>query len=180
MPSRYGSSVGSTRPCILPIARSPTSNRQRLLAMARTLNWAARLGLVRSNPGAVATCSQALADIVSRYDLPAFWTGGAAFCQGWTRWWCGKGEAGLAEMRRASAFLGSNAIFRTWSLSKPHLGHRPENTAPSLIGGAAITSKEGASQPSDALFRAALGARGRDQENPREHYLPDRRSDEGS
>jgi predicted ATPase len=62
--------------------------------MAQALNWAARLGLVRSNPGAVATCSQALADIVCRYDLPAFWTGSAAFCR------CGKGEAELAEMRR--------------------------------------------------------------------------------
>jgi predicted ATPase len=68
--------------------------------MAQALNWAARLGLVRSNPEAVATCSQALADIVSRYDLPAFWTGGSAFCQGWARWLRGEDEAGLAQMRK--------------------------------------------------------------------------------
>jgi tetratricopeptide (TPR) repeat protein len=47
--------------------------------MAQALTWAARLGLVRSNPEAVATCSQALADIVSRYDLTAYWAGLAVF-----------------------------------------------------------------------------------------------------
>jgi class 3 adenylate cyclase/predicted ATPase/ABC-type transport system involved in cytochrome c biogenesis ATPase subunit len=70
--------------------------------MAQALNWAARLGLVRYDPETVATCSQALADIVSQYDLPVFWTGSAAFCQGWTRWLCGEGEAGLAEMRKGN------------------------------------------------------------------------------
>jgi predicted ATPase len=68
--------------------------------MAQALTFAARLGLFRHNPEEVATHSQALADIVSRYDLPGFWTGLAAFFQGWTRWRHGEGEAGLAEMRR--------------------------------------------------------------------------------
>jgi hypothetical protein len=40
--------------------------------MAHALVWAARLGLVRRDPERVATYSQALADIVSRYELPAF------------------------------------------------------------------------------------------------------------
>jgi predicted ATPase len=68
--------------------------------MAYALIFAAVLGLFRRSPEAVATYSRALADIVSRYDLPAFWAGRAAFFQGWTRWLRGEGEAGLAEMRR--------------------------------------------------------------------------------
>jgi predicted ATPase len=64
------------------------------------LAFTALLGLLRYNPETVATHSRALADIVSRYDLPAFLVGMATFCQGWTRWWRGEGEAGLAEMRR--------------------------------------------------------------------------------
>jgi predicted ATPase len=68
--------------------------------LGNVLELAARLGLLRYNPEAVATCAQALADIVSRYDLPAHWPGYAAFFQGWTRWWRGEVEAGLAEMRR--------------------------------------------------------------------------------
>jgi predicted ATPase len=68
--------------------------------MAYALIFAAVLGLFRRSPEAVATYSAALADIVSRYDLPAFWAGRAAFFQGWTRWLRGEGEAGLAEMRR--------------------------------------------------------------------------------
>jgi predicted ATPase len=43
-----------------------------------------------------------MADIVSRYDLPAFWAGMAAFFQGWTRWLRGEAGAGLAEMRRGT------------------------------------------------------------------------------
>jgi len=68
--------------------------------MAQVLEFAALLGLVRRNPVAVATYGQALADIVSRYDLPAHWVGLAVFFQGWTRWSRGEGEAGLAEMQR--------------------------------------------------------------------------------
>jgi len=54
--------------------------------MALSLASAARLGLFRYNPKAVATYSQALADIVSRYDLPSHWAGHAVFCQGWAKW----------------------------------------------------------------------------------------------
>src|SRR5262249_54425585 len=60
--------------------------------MGYVLRGAALLGLVRYNPEAVATYSQALAEIVSRYDLPAIWAGTAAFFQGWTRWLRGEGE----------------------------------------------------------------------------------------
>jgi predicted ATPase len=65
--------------------------------------FAALLGLVRCNPEAVATCSQALADIVSRYDLPAWWAGWVTFLQGWATWSDGTGESRLAEMRRGLA-----------------------------------------------------------------------------
>jgi predicted ATPase len=70
--------------------------------MGLVLQLAAWLGLIRCNPEAVATYSQAMADIVSRYDLPAFWAGMAAFFQGWTRWLGGEAGAGLAEMRRGT------------------------------------------------------------------------------
>ena len=67
------------------------------------LIYAALLGLVRCNPEAVATYSQALADIVSRYDLPAFWAGYAVFFQGWAKSSDGAEESRLAEMRRGLA-----------------------------------------------------------------------------
>jgi hypothetical protein len=47
--------------------------------MGQALGYAAVLGLVRCNPEAVANYGQALADIVSRYDLPAFWVGWVTF-----------------------------------------------------------------------------------------------------
>jgi predicted ATPase len=76
-------------------------------AHAPTLGYAlylaALLGLFRCNPEAVATYSQALADIVSRYDLPALWTGFAVFFQGWAKWSDGAEGSGLAEMRRGLA-----------------------------------------------------------------------------
>jgi predicted ATPase len=71
--------------------------------MATTLVHAAQLELFRCNPETVVTYSRTLADIVSRYHLPAFWPGTAAFFQGWTRWLRGDGAAGLAEMRRGIA-----------------------------------------------------------------------------
>jgi len=67
--------------------------------------FAALLGLVRCDPEAVATCSQALADIVSRYDLPAWWAGWVTFLQGWAKWSDGAGESRLAEMRRGLAVV---------------------------------------------------------------------------
>jgi len=85
----------------LPLAdRALAESAAHAPTMGQALASAALLGLLRYNPEAVATCSQASADIVSRYDLPAHWPGFAAFFQGWTRWLRGEGEAGLAEMRR--------------------------------------------------------------------------------
>jgi predicted ATPase len=46
-----------------------------------------------------------LADIVSRYDLPAFWAGFAAFFQGWAKRSDGAEESRLAEMQRGVAIL---------------------------------------------------------------------------
>jgi len=73
--------------------------------MAYALMFAAVLGLVRCNPEAVATCHQALADIVSRYDLPAWWAGWVTFLQGWAKSSDGAGESRLAEMRRGLAIV---------------------------------------------------------------------------
>ena len=71
--------------------------------MAHALTFAARLGLVRCNPEAVATYSQALADIVSRIDLPAHYVGLAVFFQGWAKWSDAAEESRHAEMRRGLA-----------------------------------------------------------------------------
>ncbi|HEY1430530.1 MAG TPA: adenylate/guanylate cyclase domain-containing protein [Stellaceae bacterium] len=71
--------------------------------MGQVLNFAARLGLVRCNPEAVATYGRALADIVSRYDLPASWAGFAVFFQGWAKRSDSAEESRLAEMRRGLA-----------------------------------------------------------------------------
>jgi predicted ATPase len=78
------------------------------------LHAAALLGLVRYNPEAVATDSQALADIVSRYDLPAYWAGFAAFFQGWAKRSDAAGESRLAEMRRGLAIVREQGSF--WHL----------------------------------------------------------------
>ena len=71
--------------------------------MGFALLVAALLEFVRYNPKAVATCSQSFADIVSRYDLPPWWAGLAAFFQGWAKWSDGAEESRLAEMRRGIA-----------------------------------------------------------------------------
>jgi predicted ATPase len=63
----------------------------------------ALLGLLQRQPEAVATNSQALADIVSRYDFPAFWAGSAAFFQGWAKWPDGAEASRFVEMRRGLA-----------------------------------------------------------------------------
>jgi class 3 adenylate cyclase/predicted ATPase len=68
--------------------------------MGYTLTYAALLGLFRHNPEAVATYSQAFANIVSRYDLPALWAGMVVFFQGWARWSHGAEASSLAEMRK--------------------------------------------------------------------------------
>ena len=61
------------------------------------------LGLVRGDPETAAADSRALADIVSRYDLPAFWAGWAAFFQGWAKRSGGAEETRPADMRRGIA-----------------------------------------------------------------------------
>jgi len=78
-----------------------------LAAHAPTMGFAllvaALLEFVRYNPEAVATCSQALADIASRYDLPAYIAGLVVFFQGWAKWSGSAEVSGLAEMRRGLA-----------------------------------------------------------------------------
>jgi adenylate cyclase len=78
-----------------PAAHAPT--------MGQTLLRAAFLGFLRRNPEAVAIHSQALADIRSRYDLPAWWAGIAVFFQGWAKRTDSAEGSGLAEMRRGLA-----------------------------------------------------------------------------
>jgi predicted ATPase len=80
--------------------------------MGNALGYAARLGLLRHSPEAVATYSQALADIVSRYDLPAWWAGWVTFLQGWTKRSDGAEESRLAEMRRGRALARKQS--RNW------------------------------------------------------------------
>jgi predicted ATPase len=71
--------------------------------MVNVLFFAALLGFLRYNPETVATQGEALADIVSRYDLPAFWVGFAVFFQGWAKWSGGAEKSRVAEMRRGIA-----------------------------------------------------------------------------
>jgi predicted ATPase len=82
--------------------------------MGHALGYAAFLGLFRRNPEAVATYSHAFADIVSRYNLPAFMAGVAVFYQGWAKWSDGAEESGLAEMRRGLAIEREQG--RVWLL----------------------------------------------------------------
>jgi predicted ATPase len=73
--------------------------------MGYALAFAALLALFRYSSEAVATYSQALADIASRYDLPAMWVGRAAFLQGWAKCSDGADESRFAEMRRGLAIV---------------------------------------------------------------------------
>jgi predicted ATPase len=75
--------------------------------MGHALAYAAFLGLFRRNPEAVATYSQAFADIVSRSDLPAYWAGIAVFLQSWAK-------SRPAEMRRGLAIYRAQG--RIWLL----------------------------------------------------------------
>jgi hypothetical protein len=87
----------------LPLAdRALTDAESHAPTMAIAHTWAALLGLWWCNPEVVATYSQALADIVSRYSLPAYWAGFAVFFQGWAN--RSDAEASrVAEMRRGVA-----------------------------------------------------------------------------
>src|SRR6516164_8166503 len=80
-----------------PAAHAPT--------MGNVLQFAALLGLLRYGSESVATYSQAFADILSRYDLPAYWAGFAVFFQRWAKWSDDADESGLAEMRRSLAIV---------------------------------------------------------------------------
>jgi predicted ATPase len=71
--------------------------------MAFVLSYRALLGLFRRHPEAVAADSQALAAIVSEYDLAAILAGLAAFFRGWANWSRAAGEARLAEMQTGIA-----------------------------------------------------------------------------
>jgi class 3 adenylate cyclase/predicted ATPase len=96
----------------LPLAdRALADAESHAPTMVIALAWAALLGLWRCNPAAVATYSRALADIVSRYDLPALYVGYAVFFQGWAN---AAEESGLAEMRRGLAIYREQG--RYWLL----------------------------------------------------------------
>jgi predicted ATPase len=78
--------------------------------MGYALEFAARLGLFRCNPESVATYSEAFADIVSRYDLPAHWASRAAFFQAWAKWPDAAEEPRLTEMRRSLAIVREQGV----------------------------------------------------------------------
>jgi hypothetical protein len=61
--------------------------------IGHALAYAALLELFRCNPKAVATYSQAMADIASRFYFPAYWAGIAVFLKSWAK-------SIVAEMRR--------------------------------------------------------------------------------
>jgi predicted ATPase len=82
--------------------------------MAITLVYVAVLGLLRRNSEAVATSSQALADIVSRYDLAALCAGYAAFFQGWAKTSDDAEASRLAEMQRGLTICREQG--RNWLL----------------------------------------------------------------
>jgi hypothetical protein len=71
---------------------------------ARTGTTETRRSRIVCNPEAVATYSQALADLVSRYDLPAF-SAGMVFFQGWAKSSDGPDQSSLGEMRRGLAIF---------------------------------------------------------------------------
>ena len=108
--------------------------------MGYTLTFAALLGLLRYNREAIATHSQALAEIVSRYDLPALLAGFRVFFQGWARWSDGAEESRFAEMRRGLAIAEQG---RSWIL-------------PSLE--AALAEAEASAGETDAGFQRLDGA----------------------
>jgi predicted ATPase len=109
--------------------------------MGYVLEFAALLGLFRCNPEAVASYTQAMADIVSRYDLPAFWAGFAAFFQGWAMWSDGAEALRFARMRRGLAIAREQGRF--WLL-------------PSLE--AALAEAEAGAGETDAGLRRMDGA----------------------
>jgi predicted ATPase/DNA-binding winged helix-turn-helix (wHTH) protein len=82
--------------------------------MCNVFFFAAKLGFLRYDPETVATYGGALADIVSRYDLPVFWAALAVFIQGWAKSSNGAEESRFAEMRRGLAIYREQG--RGWLL----------------------------------------------------------------
>ena len=95
------------------------------MTLGHALAYAAFLGLFRRNPEAVATYSQALADIVSRYDLPAHWAGIALFLQSWAK-------SRPAEMRRGLAIYREQG--RIWLLPEAVLAEAEANAGETDAG----------------------------------------------
>ena len=103
-PSHCGCSVGSTEALQLADrALADAESAAHAPTMGYVLTFAALLGFFRYRSEAVATYCQALAEIVSRYDLPALCAGYAVFFQGWAKWSDAAEETRLAEMRRGLA-----------------------------------------------------------------------------
>jgi predicted ATPase len=90
----------------LPLARralAEAGSAAHAPTMAYVVQWRALLGLLRCDLEAVAADGRTLANIVSRYDLPAIWVGWAIFLQGWGEWSDGAEASRLAGMRRGLA-----------------------------------------------------------------------------
>jgi len=90
-------------------------------APAVVLAFAALLGLLRHDPETVATSSEALAGVVSRYDLPAFLAGLVAFFQGWANWSDGAEGSSLADMRRGIAICREQGMVNLLPTLEPAL-----------------------------------------------------------
>jgi hypothetical protein len=119
--------------------------------MATTLLHAAQLGLLRYNLETVTTYSRALAEIVSRYDLPAHWAGIAPFFQGWAGWLRGEGEAGLAEMRRGTGICREQGWVWLLSLAEAALAEA-EASAGEIPGSGASTTRSPQQSGSSSIF----------------------------
>jgi predicted ATPase len=93
--------------------------------MGHALGYAALLGLFRRNPEAVGTYGQALAEIVSRYDFPAYWAGFAVFLQSWAK-------SRPAEMRRGLAIYREQG--RIWLLPEAVLAEAEASAGETDVG----------------------------------------------
>jgi len=119
----------------VPAAHAPTPT------MGYALFYAALLGLLRDNSEAVATHGQALADIVSRYDLPASWAGFAAFFQAWANSPDSAGESRLAGMRRGIALDREQGWFTSCPVSRRPWPKPKRAPARLMLGSGAWTTR---------------------------------------
>ena len=92
--------------------------------ICHALAYAAFLELFRRNPEPVAPYSQAFADAVFRYDLPAYWAGIAVFLQGWAM-------SRLAEMRRGLAIYREQG--RVWLLPEAVLAEAEASAGETVV-----------------------------------------------